>query len=92
MVPNAKSSLNRVVEGLIYLKNAIPVIGDTFSLICGSQNGKVMTTLQNSITFVNIGINPIVIGPQQCCLVHIWLPSQAVTPSQFTWSANWFEK
>ena len=92
MVPNAKSSFNRVVEGLIYLKNAILVVGDTFSLVSGSQGGKLAMWLQNSITFANVGINPIIIGPQQCALVHIWMPSQSATASQFTWSANWFEK
>ena len=58
------------------LKNAIPTVGDVYTVRFGEVPGA-----SPSATQVIVGAPPVIIGPNQWAAFHIWLPSQTVASS-----------
>ena len=87
----AVTSAVRYPIGQRYLKPAIPVIGDTYTISSGSvdQSSFLATA---TITYSLQGVAPLVINPGEVLFMHLWLPSQAVTPSAYAPELGWSER
>jgi hypothetical protein len=79
----------RTIVGNRYLKGAIPVAGDTYTLQSGSVDA-VTTFGVSTILFSLQNIPPVVINPGETALVHLWLPSQAGA-SSYAPELSWWE-
>lgn len=76
----AATASARTLVGNRYMKGAIPVIGDQYTIRFG--NTDVTDQLVTStITFSSNNVGPIVIGPDETLLVYFWLPSQSAASS-----------
>jgi hypothetical protein len=71
-------------------KTGIPIVGDTYVLTFGvGQNG--VGSSVATIAAVMYGTSPIVIGPGQCFLLHLWLPAQTGA-SSYEIEVAWWER
>lgn len=86
----AASGSVRTVAGQRYLKGAIPVAGDEYSLKFGSATTEANITI-STIMKTGIKLPPVIIGPQQSALVHLWLPSQSAA-SSYAPELSWWER
>jgi hypothetical protein len=89
IVAAAALSSARTPVGLRYLKGAIPVAGDTYTLQFGSVDS--VSSLQAAtITFSEQHMPPIAVNPGEIALVYIWLPSQSAA-SSYAPEIGWYE-
>ena len=63
-----------------YLKGAIPVAGDTYTLQFGSVDN-LSNIAVSTVTFSSQGLPPICLNPGEMGLLHLWLPSQSAASS-----------
>ncbi len=89
IVAAAALSSARTPVGLRYLKGAIPVIGDTYTLQFGSVDS-VMSLQAATITYSLQHAPAIAINPGEMALVYIWLPSQSAA-SSYAPEIGWYE-
>lgn len=86
----AASASARTAVGNRFWKGAIPVIGDTYVAQFGGVDAPhflgistILTSLQN--------LPPVIIGPNQSALLHLWLPSQSAA-SSYAPELGWTER
>lgn len=89
LVAAAATAAVRLLGGGVF-KTGIPVIGDTYILTFGASEGGVGSAVAtiNSVIFNH---PPVVIGPQQTFLFHLWLPSQSGA-SSYEVEMGWVER
>lgn len=80
----------RTVTGQVALKGAIPVAGDNYILNFGGVEA-VMMIATATLTWSSQPIVPIIIGPNQSALIHLWLPSQSAA-SSYAPEISWWER
>lgn len=71
-------------------RTGVPVIGDTYILNFGTPGigvGSGVATINNVI----FNHPPVIIGPQQTFLLHLWLPAQSVA-SNYEIEVGWWER
>lgn len=86
----AASSSARTVAGQVALKGAIPVVGDNYILSFGAVETMMMIASATLVWSLQ-PICPVIIGPNQSALIHIWLPSQSGASSYIP-ELNWWER
>ena len=70
----------RFLVGNRFMKGAIPVVGDQYSVRFGTTD-VTDQILSSVITFSTNNAGPVMIGPDETLLVYIWLPAQAAASS-----------
>lgn len=80
----------RNVVGNRYLKGAIPVAGDEYTLKFGGVDAPSAIQI-STISKVEINVPKIVVPPGWTALVHIWLPSQSAA-SSYAPELGWVER
>lgn len=80
----------RTIVGNRYMKGAIPVIGDTYTARFGSSDMSDQIGA-SAIVFSTNNVAPVVIGPGQCALVHLWLLTQSAA-SSYAPELSWWER
>ena len=75
------------------LRGSIPIVNDEFLFVFGSveKSSSASLAAANAQRMV-IPMPPIVIGPQQTGLLHLWFPANAVTAAAFEWEVGWWER
>lgn len=86
----AATAAARTVVGNRFCKAAIPVAGDTYSVNFGGVEG-VQAIGVSTVVFSSNNVPPVIIGPNQSALVHLWLPSQSAA-SSYAPELSWFER
>lgn len=86
----AASSTVKTVVGNRYMKGTIPVAGDTYTVRFGSSSAIDMIGVSTSVYTTN-NLPPVIIGPNQCAILHLWLPSQSAASSYLV-EAGWWER
>lgn len=79
----------RTPVGMRYLKGAIPVAGDTYTLQFGSVDST-MAIQAATITYSLQHAPAVAINPGEIALVHLWLPSQSAA-SSYAPEIGWYE-
>lgn len=77
----------RTVVGNRYMKGAIPVVGDTYTTRFGTTDNPDMIGV-STIVFTMNNVPPILLGPDESALIHLWFPSQSAASSyvpEFSW-------
>lgn len=65
----------------------IPVIGDSYFIVFGGNEGVAQGSLVATVTQLSIPMAPWVVGPQEWGAFHLWLPSQSALSSwEFTFA------
>jgi len=74
-----------------WMRHAIPVTQDELICLFGSleAGGGVVGTAAGRVVSA---CNPVVIGPQQWALFHIYFPSNATTAAAFEYDLGWWER
>jgi len=85
----AASGAARTVIGQRALKGAIGVVGDNYTLAFGGVD-KIANIVTATLTFSSQSAPPVVIGPGQTALLHLWFPSQSAASSYIA-EAGWGE-
>lgn len=80
----------RTVVGNRFLKGAIPVAGDEYTLKFGGVDAPAAIQI-STISKVAINVPKIVIPPGWTALIHIWLPSQSGA-SSYAPELGWIER
>lgn len=80
----------RTLVGNRFMKGAIPVAGDQYTVRCGTTDNPDMLSV-STILFSNNNVGPIVCGPDESLLVHLWLPSQSAA-SSYAPEIAWWER
>lgn len=87
---SAASGNAKTLVGNRWLKGAIPVIGDQYTARFGAAG--VPDVLSISTILANVqNLPPIVLGPNESLLFHLWLPSQSAA-SSFAPELGWWER
>jgi hypothetical protein len=88
-VASAASTSARLLGGGVW-KISIPVVGDTYTACFGNLQFPMGSSIA---TIANNAYNhpPVVIGPQQCFLFYLWLPSQSGATS-YEIEMGWWER
>lgn len=84
---SAATSNARTIVGNRYMKGAIPVAGDQYSVRFGNTDTPDMLSI-STILFSQNNVQPIILGADESMLVHLWLPSQSAASSyapEFSW-------
>jgi hypothetical protein len=87
-VPAAGAGARQVTQCL--LKSQIPVVRDSLECYFGAVDGSGGTMGATGGRFVSNGA-PVVIGPQQYAVFHIWAPSAAADPNA-EYELAWWER
>lgn len=87
---SAASSSSRTIVGNRFLKGAIPVAGDEYTIRCGSASCPDSITISTIMKTV-VNLPPIIVGPDESALFHIWLPSQSAA-SSYAPELGWWER
>jgi hypothetical protein len=85
----AASGYVRYPVGNRYMKGAIPVAGDQYTLAFGSVDAPATFAI-STILFSTQPVPPVVINPGETALIHIWLPSQSGA-SSYAPELGWWE-
>jgi hypothetical protein len=80
----------RSITGLRYLKGAIPVIGDEYTIKFGGVDAPMGVQI-STITKSQINAPKLIIPPGSTALVNVWLLSQSAA-SSFEPNLGWIEK
>jgi hypothetical protein len=79
----------RAIVGNRYLKGAIPVAGDTYTMQAGSVDSTTSFGV-STILFSLQNMPPVIVNPGETALVHLWLPSQSAA-SSYAPELSWWE-
>jgi hypothetical protein len=90
LTASAATASVRTLIGNRWLKGAIPVIGDQYTIRSGAAGIPDMITI-STIMANTQNIPPIVLGPDESLLFHLWLPAQSVA-SSFLPEIGWWER
>jgi hypothetical protein len=80
----------RTISGNRLLKGAIPVAGDQYVLNFGGVDAPHFLA-SATVTFSVNNLVPLIIGPNQSALIHLWLPAQTAAAS-FAPELGWWER
>lgn len=86
----AASGVVRTIAGNRWLKGAIPVVGDEYTIKFGGVDSPSFVGISTIIKTL-INVPKIVIPPGWTALVHLWLPSQSGA-SSYTPELGWVER
>jgi hypothetical protein len=86
----AATNANRPIVGQRYLKGAIPVAGDTYTLSFGSVD-QTSALQASTITYSLQGFGPIILNPGEAFFLHLWFPSQSGA-SSYAPEIGWSER
>jgi len=86
----AATTAGRYLVGNRYLKGAIPVAGDTYTLSFGSVDQTAAFSI-STILFSLQGIGPVILNPGEAFLLHLWFPSQSGA-SSYAPEVGWTER
>lgn len=87
---SAPSATVKTLVGNRWLKGAIPVVGDQYTIRSGS--GSMPDSITISTVMANVqNIPPIVIGPDESLLFHLWLAAQSAASSYLP-EIGWWER
>lgn len=70
----------RTIVGNRFMKGAVPVAGDQYVVRCGAPDLADMLSI-STILFSNNNVPPVVCGPDESLLVHLWLTAQSAASS-----------
>lgn len=90
LTASAASASVKTLIGNRWMKGAIPVAGDQYTARFGSPDVTDSLTVSTIAQSVN-SLPPMVIGPNQSLLVHVWLPAQSAA-SSFAPELGWWER
>lgn len=90
IVAAAATGAVRTIVGNRWLSGAIPVAGDTYQLNFGGVDAPAMVSISTVKKDVQ-NLPPIIIGPQECALIHLWLGSQSAA-SSYAPELGWWER
>lgn len=90
LTATAASTQVRNPVGQRYLKGAIPVAGDEYTIKFGGVDAPTFLGI-STIIKVSINVPKIKIGPQETGLIYMWLPSQSAA-SSYLIEAGWVER
>lgn len=90
LTASAASAQARTVVGQRALKGAIPVAGDNYIIKPGSDDHPMLISTA-TLTWSVQPVCPIIVGPNQSLLLHIWLPAQSAASSYIP-EAGWAER
>jgi hypothetical protein len=88
LVCTAATNNARTIVGQRLVKNAIGVANDSYLLQFG---GDLFASVSATTIITSQNLPPVVIGPQQSAMLHIWLPSQSVASSYMP-EVGWWER
>ena len=80
----------RTVVGNRYMKAAIPAAGDQYKIAFGNTDTPDMLS-SATIVWSQNNVGPILLGPDESLLVHVWFPSQSAA-SSYAPEFNWWER
>lgn len=80
----------RTLVGNRAMKGAIPVALDQYTIRCGTTDVMDIISI-STILFSTNHVQPIIIGPDESLLVHLWLPSQSAA-SSYAPELAWWER
>lgn len=86
----AASTAVRSIVGNRYMKGAIPVAGDTYTIKFGGVDAPHFFGISTILFSVN-NVPKVVIPPNWSCLIHLWLPSQSGA-SSYAPELGWYER
>lgn len=86
----AASSNAKTIIGNRFLKGAIPIAGDMYAMRFGSPSLPDMISISTILYSIN-NLPPIVLGPDESLLVHLWLTAQSAA-SSFLPEVSWYER
>ena len=87
---SAATANARTVVGNRFLKGAIGVAGDTYTIAPGS--GDMGTTISASTSVYSTNnVPPLVLGPDESMLIHLWFPAQSAASSYLP-EVTWYER
>jgi hypothetical protein len=86
----AATNAVRTLVGNRFLSGAIPVAGDQYTLNFGGVDGPGTVGI-STIKKDTQNLPPVIIGPQECCLIHLWLASQSAA-SSYAPELGWWER
>lgn len=85
------ASINaRTIVGNRFMKGAIPVIGDTYTVRCGTTDVIDMIGV-STVVFSTNNIPPLIVGPDETLTIHLWFPSQSAA-SSYAPELGWWER
>lgn len=90
LTASAASSSARTVVGNRYLKGAIPVIGDEYTMRFGSASCPESITISTIMKAV-VNLPPVIVGPDESALIHLWFTSQSAA-SSYAPELGWWER
>lgn len=74
------------------LRAAIPVAGDEWNFVFGSQEHSTAQVLNGTNSQrMPIGLAPVVLAPQSFALLQLWFPGNAATPASFEFELGLIE-
>jgi hypothetical protein len=88
-IPAAGSAARQVTQCM--LRSQIPVVRDSLECYFGAVDGAGGAMGTTGGRFVANGA-PVVIGPQQWAIFHVWLPSQTGTTATAEYELAWWER
>lgn len=80
----------KTIIGNRWFKGAIPVIGDEYTARFGAPSTPDMISISTILTNVK-NLPPVVIGPNESLLIHLWLPAQSAA-SSYAPEFGWWER
>lgn len=87
---SAATANARTLVGNRYMKGAIPVAGDQYTIRCGTTDVMDIISI-STILFSTNHVQPLIVGPDESLLVHVWLPSQSAA-SSYAPELAWWER
>lgn len=75
------------------LRSTIPVINDEWMFVFGSVEKSAAAGLGAATAQrMPIPVPPVIVGPGQTVLLHLWFPGNAATAAAFEWECGWWER
>lgn len=90
LTASAATAAVRTLVGNRFMKGAIPVAGDTYTVRFGSADMADQIGVSTNVFSTN-NVPPVAIGPGQSALIHLWFPSQSAA-SSYAPELSWWER
>ncbi len=90
-IPTVPAAVSARLIGRGSLRQVIPVVLDELELRFGAVDGPGAVVATGAGRYVT-SAPPVVIGPQQFALLHLWLPSGTTSPLTFEFETAWVER
>lgn len=87
---SAASASARTIIGNRFFKGAIPVAGDQYSVRFGPAGVSDIISISTILANTQ-NLPPIVLGPDESLLIHLWLPAQSAA-SSYAPELGWWER